>query len=395
MSDQTTAAPIEAAQPNKKKRSLMLRIFSACVLAGAVGFGAWYAIEGRWYEQTDDAYVGGNTVKITPQVTGTVVGIDADDGDFVRQGEVLVTLDKADADIALEKAAANLADTVRRVRGLYSSMSGARADVEVRRVAVQKAKADYDRRLGLARSGAISAEELSHAQDALTAAESALTTAKQRLQTRKVLVDDTVVASHPDVEAAAAEYRAAYLGEVRTTIVAPVTGYVAMRSVQVGQRVQPGTALMAVVPLRQVWIDANFKETQLTHMRIGQPVQVTSDVYGDAVKYRGKVLELGVGTGGAFSLLPAQNATGNWIKIVQRVPVRVVFTDPKQLDRYPLRIGMSLSAKVDLHDQGGPMLARKTPTQVAFSTDVYLQQLAHANAHVAEIIHKNMAGNAG
>jgi len=395
MSDQTSAAPIEAVQLNKKKRGRMLLIFGACVLVGAVGFGAWYAIESRWYEQTDDAYVDGNTVQITPQITGTVVSIGADDGDFVRQGEVLVTLDKADADIALERAAANLANTVRKVRGLYSSMSGAQADVAVRRVAVQKAKADYGRRLGLARSGAISAEELSHAQDTLTAAESALTTAEQQLQTRKVLVDDTVVASHPDVKAAAAEYRAAYLSEVRTTIVAPVTGYVAKRGVQVGQRVQPGAALMAVVPLRQVWIDANFKETQLTHMRIGQSVQVTSDVYGDAVKYHGKVLELGVGTGGAFSLLPAQNATGNWIKIVQRIPVRVVFTDPQQLDRYPLRIGMSLDAKVDLHDQSGPMLARKTPTQVAFSTDVYRQQLAHANAHVAEIIHKNMAGNAG
>lgn len=394
MSNQTSAAPIEAAQPNKKKRSLMLRIFGACLLIGAVGFVAWYVLESRWYEHTDDAYVDGNVVQITPQITGTVVSIGADEGDFVEQGEVLVTLDKSDADVALERATANLANTVRKVRGLYSSASGAQADVAVRRVAVQKAKADYDRRLGLASSGAISAEELSHAQDALTAAESALTTAEQQLQTSKVLVDDTVVASHPDVKAAAAEYRAAYLSEVRTTIVAPVTGYVAKRNVQVGQRVQPGAAMMAVVPLRQVWIDANFKETQLTHMRIGQPVEVTSDVYGDAVKYHGKVLELGVGTGGAFSLLPAQNATGNWIKIVQRIPVRVVFTDPRQLDQNPLRIGMSLNTKVDLHDQSGPMLARKTPTHVAFSTDVYQQQLAHANAQVALIIHKNMAGNA-
>jgi Multidrug resistance efflux pump len=394
MSDQTSAAPIEAAQPNKKKRGLMLRIFGICVLIATVGFGLWYVVESRWYEHTDDAYVGGNVVQITPQITGTVVSIGADEGDFVKQGEVLVTLDKADADVALQRATANLANTVRKVRGLYSSVSGAQADVAVRRVAVQKAKADYDRRLGLASSGAISAEELSHAQDALTAAESALTTAEQHLQTNKVLVDDTVVASHPDVKAAAAEYRAAYLSEVRTTIVAPVTGYVAKRNVQVGQRVQPGAAMMAVAPLRQVWIDANFKETQLTHMRIGQPVEVTSDVYGDAVKYHGKVLELGVGTGGAFSLLPAQNATGNWIKIVQRIPVRVVFTDPQQLDQYPLRIGMSLNTKVDLHDQSGPMLARKTPTQVAFSTDVYQQQLAHADAQVAQIIHKNMAGNA-
>jgi membrane fusion protein (multidrug efflux system) len=394
MSTQIASTPNEAAQPKKKSRSVMLRILGVCILIGAIAFGIWYFLVSRWYEHTDDAYVNGNVVQITPQITGTVVSIGADDGDLVKQGDVLVTLDKADADVALENAAANLANTVRKVRGLYSTVSGAQADVAVRQVALQKAKADYDRRVNLASSGAISAEELSHARDALTAAESSLTTAQQQLQTNKVLVDDTIVSSHPDVKAAAAQYRAAYLTEVRTTMVAPVTGYVAKRTVQVGQRVQPGAPLMAVVPLHEVWIDANFKETQLTHMRIGQPVEVTSDVYGHAVKYNGKVLELGVGTGGAFALLPAQNATGNWIKIVQRIPVRVVFTDPKQLDQHPLRIGMSLNTTVDMHDESGPTLAQKAPTQPAFSTDVFQQQLANADDHVAQIIHKNMAGNA-
>ncbi len=394
MPTQISSAPNEAAQPRQNRRSFMLRILGAGVLVGAIGFGTWYVLESRWYEGTDDAYVNGNVVQITPQITGTVVSIGADDGDFVKQGDVLVTLDKADADVALENAAANLANTVRKVRGLYSTVSGAQADVAVRKTAVQKAKDDYERRVTLASSGAISAEELSHAKDALTAAESSLTTAEQQLQTNKVLVDDTVVMSHPDVKAAASQYRAAFLTEVRTTMLAPVTGYVAKRSVQVGQRVQPGAALMAVVPLHEVWIDANFKETQLAHMRIGQPVEVTSDIYGHAVKYQGKVLELGVGTGGAFSLLPAQNATGNWIKIVQRVPVRVVFTDPKQLDQHPLRVGMSLDTRVDLHDMSGPMLAQKAPTRPAFSTDVYQQQLAHADEQVAQVIHKNMAGDA-
>jgi membrane fusion protein (multidrug efflux system) len=394
MSTQIASTPNEVAQPKKKSRSFMLRILGVLILIGAIAFGVWYFLVSRWYEHTDDAYVNGNVVQITPQITGTVVSIGADDGDLVKQGDVLVTLDKADADVALENAAANLANTVRKVRGLYSTVSGAQADVAVRQVALQKAKADYDRRVTLTSSGAISAEELSHARDALTAAESSLTTAQQQLQTNKVLVDDTIVSSHPDVKAAAAQYRAAYLTEVRTTMVAPVTGYVAKRTVQVGQRVQPGAPLMAVVPLHEVWIDANFKETQLTHMRIGQPVEVTSDVYGHAVKYNGKVLELGVGTGGAFALLPAQNATGNWIKIVQRIPVRVVFTDPKQLDQHPLRIGMSLNTTVDMHDESGPTLAQKAPTQPAFSTDVFQQQLANADDHVAQIIHKNMAGNA-
>ena len=394
MSTQIASTPNEVAQPKKKSRSFMLRILGVLILIGAIAFGVWYFLVSRWYEHTDDAYVNGNVVQITPQITGTVVSIGADDGDLVKQGDVLVTLDKADADVALENAAANLANTVRKVRGLYSTVSGAQADVAVRQVTLQKAKADYDRRVTLTSSGAISAEDLSHARDALTAAESSLTTAQQQLQTNKVLVDDTIVSSHPDVKAAAAQYRAAYLTEVRTTMVAPVTGYVAKRTVQVGQRVQPGAPLMAVVPLHEVWIDANFKETQLTHMRIGQPVEVTSDVYGHAVKYNGKVLELGVGTGGAFALLPAQNATGNWIKIVQRIPVRVVFTDPKQLDQHPLRIGMSLNTTVDMHDESGPTLAQKAPTQPAFSTDVFQQQLANADDHVAQIIHKNMAGNA-
>jgi membrane fusion protein (multidrug efflux system) len=357
----------------------------------AIAWGLWYYFDGRWYEATDDAYVNGNVVQITPQVPGTVVTIGADDGDLVHAGDVLVKLDQANTEVALAEAKANLASTVRKVRGLYSNVSGAQADVAVRKIAVDKARADYNRRRDLAKSGAISSEELSHAMDALTSAQSALTTAEQQLQTNKVLVDDTVVASHPDVQAASARLRQAYLDNLRTTIIAPVDGYVAKRSVQLGQRIAVGAPLMAVVPLHQVWIDANFKETQLTHMRIGQPVEVTADVYGSSVKYKATVQSLGVGTGSAFSLLPAQNATGNWIKIVQRVPVRIFFTDAKQLDEHPLRIGLSMDVSVGLHDQSGAMLAQKAPTAPAFNTDVYGKQLAQANSVIDEIIHANMA----
>ncbi|BFI94532.1 MAG: efflux RND transporter periplasmic adaptor subunit [Rhodanobacter sp.] len=383
--------PTAAAAPQNNKRGFLLRALGVVVLLAAIAWAVWYFLDGRWYEGTDDAYVGGNVVQLTPQIPGTVVTIGADDGDLVKQGDVLVKLDQSNADVALAEAKANLAATVRKVRGLYSSVSGQQALVAARQTAVDKDKADYDRRVGLAKSGAISAEELSHARDELTAAQSALIAAQQQYQTSKVLVDDTVVASHPDVQAAAAQFRAAYLDDERTTLVAPVTGYVAMRSVQLGQRVAPGAPLMAVVPLHQVWVDANFKETQLTHMRIGQPVEITSDVYGSAVKYHGKVESLGIGTGSAFSLLPAQNATGNWIKIVQRIPARVVFTDPAQLDKHPLRIGMSLDVEVNLHDQNGPMLAQQPPAQPAFSTDVYEKQSAKADALIAAIIHANMA----
>jgi membrane fusion protein (multidrug efflux system) len=382
--------PVVQAPPANNRRGILLRLLLVVIVLAAIAWTAWYFLVGRWYESTDDAYINGNIVQITPRIAGTVISIGADDGDLVKQGDVLVRLDRSDADVGLQRAAANLANTVRRVRGLYSTVSGARAQVAVEKVALEKAQADYNRRRDLARTGAISAEELAHARDALTAAQSALATSQQQLQTNNVLVDDTVVTSHPDVKAAAAQYRAAYLDDARTVMVAPVTGYVAKRTVQVGQRVQPGAALMAVVPLHEVWVDANFKETQLTHMRIGQPVEITSDVYGGSLKYQGKVESLGVGTGSAFSLLPAQNATGNWIKIVQRIPVRVVFTDAKQLDQHPLRIGMSLATEVDLHNQNGSMLAQASRTEPRFSTDVYKDQLAAANAQIEQIIHQNM-----
>jgi membrane fusion protein, multidrug efflux system len=389
----TTVSTPVAPPPKKNSRGLMLRVLAIVVLLAVVGWALWYFLDGRWYEGTDDAYVNGNVVQITPQVPGTVVSIGADDGDLVHAGDVLVQLDPSDADVALAEAKANLANTVRKVRGLYSSVNGAQADVAARKTAVDKARADYNRRVALAKSGAISAEELAHASDALTSAESGLIVSQQTYETSKVLVDDTVVASHPDVQVAAARLRAAFLDDARATLVAPVDGYVAKRSVQVGQRVQPGAALMAVVPLHGVWVDANFKETQLTGMRLGQTVEIESDVYGGKVKYKGKVESLGVGTGSAFSLLPAQNATGNWIKIVQRIPVRIVFDDPTQLDKHPLRLGMSLTVDVSLHDQSGQTLAQQSPTQPAFSTDVYKQQLAKADAAIIRIVHANMASS--
>jgi membrane fusion protein (multidrug efflux system) len=192
------------------------------------------------------------------------------------------------------------------------------------------------------------------------------------------------------VRAAAAQLRQAYLAHARTTLIAPVTGYVAKRTVQLGQRIQPGTATMAVIPLNQLWIDANFKETQLRHMRIGQPVEITADLYGSDVKYSGTIDSLGAGTGSAFALLPAQNATGNWIKIVQRVPVRV-HINPQDLNHNPLRIGLSTVVDVNLHDQSGPVLAQQPPQKASFTTNVYDKQLGEADAMIAQLIHDNSA----
>ena len=371
-----------------RKRRWLLRGLVALVVVVGIGWALYHFLVGRWYEGTDDAYVGGNVVQITPQIPGTVISIGADDNDYVRAGQALVKLDPSDVDVALAQAEAALAQAVRKVRGLYSTVHTSKADVAAREAAVKQAEADYKRRQGLAASGAISAEELAHARDALTTAQSALAAAQAQLATTSALVSDTEIATHPDVKAAAAKVRAAWLDDQRTTLVAPVSGYVAKRTVQVGQRVQPGTPLMAVVPLHQVWVDANFKETQLQDMRIGQPVTLTSDVYGGGVTYHGHVAGLGIGTGSAFSLLPAQNASGNWIKIVQRLPVRIAL-DPRELEKHPLRIGLSMDVSVNLHDQSGPTLSQQPVQHPVFSTDVYARSKAEADQLIQKIVHEN------
>ena len=378
----------------RNKRRWLLRGLVGLIVVVAIAWALYHFMIGRWYEDTDDAYVNGNIVQITPQVPGTVISIGADDNDYVREGQPLVKLDGADAEVALAQAEAGLAQTVRKVRGLYSSVHTAQADVAARAAVVRQARADFQRRKGLAASGAISAEELAHARDALTTAESALAAAQAQLATSDALVSDTQIATQPDVKAAAARVRAAWLNLQRTTLLAPVSGHVAKRSVQLGQRVQPGAPLMAVVPLRQVWVDANFKETQLTGMRIGQPVTMTSDIYGGAVTYHGTVAGLGVGTGSAFSLLPAQNASGNWIKIVQRLPVRITI-DPKDLDKHPLRIGLSMNVSVNLHNQSGSMLSRQPVPNPVSSTDVYARNEAAVDRLIAGIIHANSGAVTG
>ncbi|UVK97103.1 HlyD family efflux transporter periplasmic adaptor subunit [Pseudomonas sp. B21-048] len=386
--DKASDNPQHASNPRKRK--VMLFVLTIVVILAGLGVWGYHELFGRWNESTDDAYVNGNVVEITPLVAGTVVSIGADDGDLVHEGQVLVNFDPNDAEVGLQSAQANLARTVRQVRGLYSNVDGMKAQVNAQQAEVQKAQDNFNRRKNLAAGGAISQEELSHARDDLTSAQNALANAKQQLMTTSALVDDTVVSSHPDVMSAAAQLRQAYLNNARSTLIAPVTGYIAKRTVQLGQRVQPGTALMAVIPLDQLWIDANFKETQLRDMRIGQPVDIEADLYGSDVKYSGTIDSLGAGTGSAFALLPAQNATGNWIKIVQRVPVRI-HINAEELAKHPLRVGLSTQVDVDLRDQSGPVLAQQPPQKASFSTSVYDRQLAEADAMITQLIHDNSA----
>jgi membrane fusion protein (multidrug efflux system) len=378
----------KAASPRSGQRKTSLLIFLVLLIIAAAGSYYWYFHHAIWFESTDDAYISGNLVQITPETAGTVTSIAADDGDFVQKGQPMVSFDQSDALLAQENAEAGLAQTVRQVRSLFNNVEQAQAVTAERKIALQKAQADVARRKNMVKAGGLSQEELVHAQDVVNSAEKALTAAQQQLKSQQALVTNTTVTTHPLVKSAISKLRQAYLEKQRTVMVAPVSGYVARRNVQVGQRVTPGATLMAVVPLEQVWVDANFKETQLTKMRLGQPATVTADLYGDKVEYHGKVESLGIGTGSAFSLLPAQNATGNWIKVVQRLPVRIQL-DPTELKKHPLRIGLSMVVDVDLHNTDGALLAETAPHQARYQTDVYGQQLTGVDAMIKKIIAAN------
>ena len=368
------------------KRKLLLALLAASLVVAGAAYGAYYFLDARYHVDTDDAYVNGNVVQITPQITGTVIQVNADNTQIVKKGEPIVQIDPADAKIALQQAEANLGQTVRRVHGLYVDDDKYRADIAERQSDLSKAQDDLKRRLSTGMTGAVSDEEISHARDAVRSAQAALEAAHQQLGANRALTANTSVENHPDVLASAAHVRDAYLAYARTTLPAPVTGYIAQRTVQVGQRVSPGVALMSVVPLDQVWVDANFKEWQLRHIRVGQPVELTADVYGSSIVYHGKVVGFTPGTGSALALLPAQNATGNWIKVVQRLPVRIEIP-PEELAKHPLRVGLSMNVNVDVKDADDPPLG--TDSTSTYRTDVFAKYGDEADAAIARIIAKN------
>jgi membrane fusion protein, multidrug efflux system len=384
-----------------RRRGLTL-IAIALGVSGLV-WGGWHWLQGRHQQNTDNAYVAGNVVQITPQVGGTVVAIQADDTDYVKAGQVLVKLDAADASIALEQAEAQLAQTVREVRTLFANNSTLQAQVQLReadlsrnQTDLNRALEDSQRRAPLVASGAIGKEEFQHAQaqasaakSSVMAAQSAVTAAKEQLSASQTQTEGTSVAQHPSVQRAAAKVREAYLALQRVELLAPTDGHIAKRGVQLGQRVQAGAPLMTLVALNQLWVDANFKESQLQSLRMGQAAEMEADVYGTKVVYHGKVVGLGAGTGAAFALLPAQNATGNWIKVVQRVPVRISI-DAKDLAEHPLRVGLSMDVSVDTQDQSGKTLADAPRTSPAAVTTVFASQQRAADQRVERIIAANL-----
>jgi membrane fusion protein (multidrug efflux system) len=386
----STPDALATAAPNGKRRKILTIVASAFAVLGFLWFLLWYVVLSERV-RTDDAYVSGNQVTVTSQIAGTVVGVFANNTDRVGAGQALVRLDPTDAQTALNRAASALAQSVRQVREQQGFAGQYDALVASRRIELARAEADLARRSPLITEQAISSEEIKHAEESVTLARANLSQAQRQTDAAHALVDGVPVRENPAVLGAAAAYRDAWVNASRNAIVAPVAGFVALRAVQLGQRIQSGEPLLTIVPLHDLWVDANFKEGQLRNLRLGQRTEVRTDLYGGGVIFHGRVIGMAAGTGAAFSLLPAQNASGNWIKVVQRVPVRISIA-PGDLAKHPLRIGLSTTVTVDTHDRSGAILAPAPTTSSGASTEVYAADIARANAEGEAIITRNMSG---
>ncbi|WP_439257178.1 EmrA/EmrK family multidrug efflux transporter periplasmic adaptor subunit [Lonepinella sp. BR2271] len=375
----------------KRNRKKALSIFIVILLLIALATGLYWFFFVKGYETTDDAYVSGNQVMISSQVSGNVQQINVDNMDFVRAGEPLLSLDNSDLQLAFEQAQSHLASEVRQISQLNYSIKQLSATVQSKTVSLEQARGNLQRREQLNRTQSIDKESYLHAKEAVELAKVDLLATQNQLAANQALLLDVPLEQQPAVLSAVSQLKQAWLNLQRSQIVSPIDGYVARRSVQVGQKVAVGSALLAVIPVDQMWIDANFKETQLRHMRLGQPVKIKVDLYGDNVEFNGKISGVDMGTGSAFSLLPAQNATGNWIKVVQRVPVRIAL-DPEQLQKYPLRIGLSSQVEVNVQQTDGEVLrtARdQNQQQTRYSTSSLVYDQTAVENLVNSIISQN------
>jgi membrane fusion protein, multidrug efflux system len=374
--------------PHPQRRRRALAAITIAFAAAGAAYGVYYQTTLSHYQETDNAYVGGNLVTLSSQVAGNVVEIGADETQLVKAGAAVVKLDPADAEVALQQAQAKLGAAVRLQRQRYADVAQYDAAIAQRRLALAHAQEDLARRVPLAADHTVSGEDVAHARQAVASAKAAVAVAEKQAAAAAAGVAGVPLAEHPAVQAARADYIAAWLAVRRNAVAAPVSGYVARRNVQVGARVTPGQPLLAIVPLDQLWVDANFKESEVRDIRIGQPATIEADVYGGKVVYHGKVLGLSAGTGSAFSVLPAQNASGNWIKVVQRVPVRIAL-DPRELAVHPLRIGLSTTVTVDIHNTAGPVLGSAMPPAPVYQTRVLEQPLQQAGVAADGVIARN------
>lgn len=382
-----TQTPQQPASKKRQRKFWLLLLTFIFVIIGVAYLVYWFLVL-RHHQETDDAYVAGNQVQIMAQVSGSVNSVTFDNTDFVRKGDVLLTLDPTDAEQAFERAKTALANSVRQTHQLVINGKQYQANIALRKSELSKVENDLKRRIVLGNADAIGREELQHARDAVDNAKAALEVAVQQYNANQAMVLNTPLDKQPAVLQAAAQMRDAWMALQRTRIVSPITGFVSRRSVQVGAQISPGTPLMAIVAPDHVWVDANFKETQIANMRIGQEATVVSDLYGSDVVFKGKVVGIDMGTGSAFSLLPAQNATGNWIKVVQRLPVRIEL-DAQQVAEHPLRIGLSTLVKVDTTNLDGLVLSDTVRQKPLFETNALTLDLAPVNQMIADVIHAN------
>jgi membrane fusion protein, multidrug efflux system len=380
---QSVKAPAKAS--NLLRRGLLVLTSVVAILA----IGGYYALFMRYHLTTDDAYVNGNLVRLAPQVAGTVVAIATDETQYVKRGQMLVELDPHDAQIALAQARANLAETVRDVAQLFAEERRDVALVSAQQTQLSQSSQDLARDRPLLAVHGVSLETLEHDENAVHSARAALQQAQASLASTRAAISGTTPATHPRVLAAEANLRAAWLALARTRVVAPISGYVVRRSIELGEQVTPSTEMLALVPVSTMWVDANFKENQLGDLRIGQPVQVSVDMYGSRIEYHGKVLGLTAGTGSALAVLPTQNASGNWIKIVQRLPVRIGL-EPGELAQHPLFLGLSANVDVNVRHESGSALSQLPVWPAGQHTGVYEDQESGANEAIHAIIAANL-----
>lgn len=364
--------PVEApvAIPTNGKRNRMLSIVTLLLLILAGAWLYYWFTYLRFHEYTDDAYANGFMINVNPAVAGSVVAFFTDDTSLVNQGQLLALLDSTEYEILYQKELASLAAIALQVSQLYDNIEIQQANVETKKALLSKAQYDYDNRSRLVESQAISNEDFIHSQDDLHVAEFNLKYAESQLHSARDAIQEYTPYNHPLIEEQKRKIFQAFYKLKHCAIYAPATGYVALRSVEVGQSVSPLTRLMAIIPAEGLWVDANYKETQLSNMRIGQPVDVYFDYYGSNVNFKGKVIGIASGSGSVFSLIPPQNATGNWIKIVQRLPVRISL-DPELVQKYPIRLGITAEVEVDITNQDLPMLAVTPLTEPIATTKVF------------------------
>lgn len=380
----------EAAPSNKtKNRKKGLSIFILLLIVSGILAAFYWLFFLKDIESTEDAYVGGNQIMVSGQVAGNVAKINVDNMDKVRAGDILIELDDTNAKLSFEQAQSNLANAVRQIKQLEFTVQQLQAAVNANEITLAQAQGNLNRRVQLEKSGAIDQESFQHAKEAVALAKANLSSSQNQLAANQALLLARPLMQQPQIQNAVAAVKQAWLNLQRTQIKSPIDGYVARRSAQVGQAVSVGSPLMAVISTEQMWLDANFKETQLTDMRLGQPAEVHFDLYGKDKVFRGTVVGIDIGTGSAFSLLPSQNASGNWIKVVQRIPVRIQL-DAQQIAENPLRIGLSATVKVNVANKDGAFLREIDAPRTHYTTDTLHYDESAVDSLIQSIIEQNL-----